>query len=1048
MTANTASRLLWAIAREGETYHRARFRTFTRLRAHDNSTADALPDGMARRFLSLKLGWQVLDFTDRDWTSLKGLKQSTIELDETYLNICLSYISVNAERVRNLMRIHDSCSDVMLGDNEEKIIGILGSIDTIDEQSIFIMKLQGYVKSTEDDSQFVDYIRNSKNSGWVRRRLLYPIVYHVVNTPTEDYIDTFLSYMLPQDDTGGVERAAVRHILRDDLDFEVSLAYRCYMALMAHPFDAFESLVNFAEMEFCSDGGMSDLTQRLVDYLATLFPGSRADRLLSQVRGWQRCDDGEWPSIGKLHELPGNLHDVIIRFTDCTASAPDESGLPTNEWKAICRMRWSRYPDPADFDLVSSFSRSWNFMEAGRLFAALMMSMYMVPRQPALSERRHLIRLHRFAGRTTPYLWAAPRGQWLMRKQMSAGGQWLGADLRAGIELDKQLNSEGRTWFQGVHWQLEKAERLGRVREWLSLVRKYFPIRPQYLTGIDWQWVDRVLPIARIAPFRQSPDGAYALLLRDIQEQQRDTTLLRTSIEPLRRNLSCSDFIDNLINEYGASSVAFVRFFLTPENIMLLSLAPNMTAALSERISALERCATEFKFSELLTEDQLRQEQQTLTSALMLMNVNANQFDIPWDSFKRDATNRQRDNFETHIALKLGNKTNAIINDHTVLYAHRFPNGQVKNFSLSSMWSTLAVVVLGTINAFMDHPTYGIEAILSTRFRHDTMRREFVFAFSELERSHIPGVVPAEQRELIGELSDALLAELDRWLFTHVQTIRPGFDRAFFDFSPEPEELNALVLSLRSAEAIDEVLEAVISWLTSRLEEQLAIARKDFVENLPTLFAAAVAKRASELQKETVSDPLIIGRVASAVSGAASRRVESLVEWFKMPGQGAQASLSFAEIAAAVEGRYERFVIDGRLTISTTESPETSAELGPDKVRFYFDLVSEVVQNAVKYSNKDKARVRLSPFKDGKTWGIVFSSSAARDQPKSIAISGNPYLSLSDALFREGNSGLEKIAALSASIVGQEITITARRGRAGFHLAVPLRVSDSPGAIH
>jgi len=173
-------------------------------------------------------------------------------------------------------------------------------------------------------------------------------------------------------------------------------------------------------------------------------------------------------------------------------------------------------------------------------------------------------------------------------------------------------------------------------------------------------------------------------------------------------------------------------------------------------------------------------------------------------------------------------------------------------------------------------------------------------------------------------------------------------------------------------------------------------------------------------------------------SGTIQRRADELVEWLKTADLSAQQSLSLAEVASAVSGRFEQQIEAKRLYFFGATCVEAQHTLPPDKVKLYFDLLSEVVQNAIARGGRERARLKMRPFRNGSHWGFTYSSFASRSEPFVRAVEGHPYLNLSDALFREGNSGLTKIAALAASILEEPVEIIAERRGASFHLSVPL----------
>lgn len=1030
------TRLLKSAAREGATLQSDRHRFLFRLMSRDEPL-DPLPENLTRRMLVLRDGWKVLDFRPRDWQQIGEIESLSDNISNNIVKLAVQYIRSNRDRVSRLVNASLIYSDCMIGRDQDDLSAVAGTIDVIDQQSVFMFKVQGIVHQFAHED-YIDYLRSKVNSGWVRTRLVGPMVYHVLNTPAEWYLDTFLSYMMPQDEGDGFERPTVRHILRDDLSFDRGLLYRSVIGMFCHPFDLLESFTNHFEIE-AAKGDLPEQSLDIIRTLSDLFPESRAARLRTYLEWRLKPNHLHNATTYGEGRLPPSVTALIRSFVDPESSSPAVDDLPTEHWQSLARMRWSRYPESTDFEVTTVFARAYNFLEAGRLFFALNTSMYMLPRAPDVVERGHLLRLHAAAGITTPYIWGAPRGEHLMAAQTSSDVKgWLGADLKAGALLAKRHDAADRTWFHSVHWELRKAEKSVHVRRWLEIIREHFPVLPQYLTGVDWRWIDKVLPLTRVTPFRTNADGPFALLLRDIEEDNRDPTLLRTAIEPLTLGGTCSDFVLRLLEEYRESAIAFVRHFLSADTIMLLELAPNMTAALSERISALETCVACFGFSELLSEDELRLEQQALTASLMLLSVNNNQFDVPWASFKRDAGDRQRENYRTHQTMRSANKTLALITENTSLYSHKFPNGRVVDYTLTNNTGAVSLFALGVVDAFYDHPSYGIEAILSTRFRHDTFRREFSAAFDGLAASHIPGVVPQEQTYIVNALADACLSGTDEWLSRRMQTIRPGYDEALFDFTPTPDELAGLVETISAAANLEEAIDAVIGWITLRLDSGLGKALHNFQSELRDRIPSTVERACEVVQSEYGADPAVLRSVSSAVLATYLRTADLLMEWFSRPAGDLQPSLTFEQIKQAVDGRFERPIMAGDLSVTLAPGALAACEIKPENVKLFFDLQTEVVRNAIKYSDTPKVRVRIRQYENPHQRGFLFSSRSGPGKPEEREIKGHKYKSLSDALFREGNSGLNKVAALAASIYENDVTIKAVRRKRSFHLFVPL----------
>lgn len=996
---------------------------------------------LSRKLLKIRAGWKVLDFCDRDWENIERLRSAPIDVARIYIQLGVNYIRENIGRVQRLSDVSRALTRVVTLGYDEEWVGILDRIDAIDTQSMFVLQINGAINIAKHDV-LVDYLKSKTNSPWVVSRFSYPFVYHAINVPTDDYMETFLSFVIPHAAKNGTERDVVRHLLRDDISFETSLMFRCYVGLLCHPYDMLQSFISHFEIELSRDGALSKESADLLHELSSIASDPRLSSLM-------RIVDGPAPKYidsADLHRdeleassLPAQIHNLLIAFFDSQSCASAAGEPPTREWEILCRMRWSRYPEVEDFDYITQFTRTWRFSDGGRFMHALLTSMYMLPRRDEIFETREVQRMFYAANCLTSYVYGSPRGDRFLRSHaLRATSSPDEIERSVSVALSVRAEAPDRTWFHAVHWKLRSARDEGQLKRWLRIARETFPVSPTFLTGVDWAWLERMIHAVRIAPFRATSDGPYALLLRDVEEHRRDSTVLRTAVEPQTTSRTCRQFVEWMIDEYGHWAAAFVKYLLTPENIMLLGLAPNMMAALSERIAALEYCAKAFDFTDLLTELQLRQEQQTLTSALMLLNVNASQFEIPWERFRRDVAERERDSFNGYSAMRRGDKTLSVITDHRTPYPHLFSNRQVVQYSILVSQTPLAIVIFGIIDLFIQHPSYGIEAILSTRFRHDTLRREFVSVLSALEASYMPGVVAQEQKRIIAAASSEVFDALGDWLQARVQTLRPGVDGALFDLTPSSDELNALLRRTIGLDALDEIVSVLIDWLGGRLEVQLDAARQSFRSEFLTEALSAVAKATAAVGADHDIDASVVARVTAAVNASVTRRTEELVDWFRAADPAAQQSLTLMEIKLAVEGRFERFVAADQLRITLSDCEDAMHQLPSDKVRFYFDLLSEIVQNAIKYGGVGKIRIRIYPIRAGKLWGFVYSSSASLNDPWSRTISGHKYMSLSDSLFREGNSGLDKIAALAASIVEADVEIAVIRRKRSFHLTIPI----------
>lgn len=416
-----------------------------------------------------------------------------------------------------------------------------------------------------------------------------------------------------------------------------------------------------------------------------------------------------------------------------------------------------------------------------------------------------------------------------------------------------------------AHWLLREPKRRFLIGQWLGIVKREIRVAPAFLTGIDWSWLDLVIKKARLRPFVGDPAGLYALLLFKIEERDRRSGALRTAIEPIVEGKSLPEVVDWLITEYGVEAIAFARFLLEVDDLLWLGLAPNRTAALAGRIYALERCIRQFRYTELLPETLFKQEWETLNSALLLLSVNAGQFEIPWSVFIRDVASKQHDLYTAAHSLEPVDFNAAALASSRVNLLYRFRNERVETYTYPHRLAPLIALILAVVEDFLAHPAFGLEMILSTRFRHDTMRREFAAVLASVADLRIGNVWGEGQREIIEEVEKSILATLDDWLDDRMQTVRPGKPKALFDVIPSPDEMVTLAEELDVSKGVDSVIGEIVGWVRERLERQLSTARKAFEAEVPARLQAQTLSERNRLIEERVLPVAAVEKVLGRV---------------------------------------------------------------------------------------------------------------------------------------------------------------------------------------
>lgn len=585
---------------------------------------------------------------------------------------------------------------------------------------------------------------------------------------------------------------------------------------------------------------------------------------------------------------------------------------------------------------------------------------------------------------------------------------------------------------------MREPKRKFQVASWLKIVRRDIRIAPAYLTGIDWTWLDLVIKKARLRPFMGDPDGLYALLLFKVEERDRRSGALRTAIEPIVEGRSLPEVVDWLVAEYGVEAIAFARYLLEVDDLLWLGLAPNRTAALAGRIYALERCIRQFNYTELLPETLFRQEWEALNSSLLLLSVNAGQFEIPWSVFVKDVAAKQHDLYTTAHSLEPSDETAAALASSRVNLLYRFRNERIESYTYPHRLAPLVALILAVVEDFLAHPAFGLEMILSTRFRHDTMRREFAAVLESVAELPIPSVWGEARREIIEEVEKPILAELDDWLDDRMQTARPGKPEALFDVIPSPDDMLALAEHLDVSKGVDNVIGEIVAWLRERLERQLPLARKAFETEVPERLARRSRAECARLLEDGELSAPAVEKVLGVVRTALDGKARELINWFRGEPEEARPPLTLGEVKSAADGLFEAYRERRGYRTQVTSPLSVDVQVPAEKVRPVFDLLREVIAAALDHTTPYAARVRMQPWSEGRMHGFLFSNRASCEPNfERVEVRGDPYQSLDDVIFREGDSGLSKIAALAATVVGQSVTVIAVRRSRSFHLFVP-----------
>lgn len=960
------------------------------------------------------------------------------QVELNYLRLACLYVLQNSERVNSWIELNARASALSFSSDGEEIKQLILALPAVDQQALASMKLYAALHSFSDD-MVREYLNRNLTSHWTQTRLLYPLVYYSINLPEPHVLHQMLDHVFPAKGTGPAEKMLTRFLLEPERPETATLALRCYVSLLSHPYDALEYIVTDLERRLATG---AEVPADYLDQFALLgaaFPRHKVAELVRLAAG-EKLVFADRPEhlFGFDFDHGSPELAALLSVLDAREEQPplDEAG--TALLKAVMHARWNRYPERSQFDELSAFHRRFAMLSSGALVRFISTSLFLFSREGPFTEALDLLRGSILTGVVTPFSVTGPGGRLSITSQklrVASTPSEMRQRIGAAFGADP-VKRPDRVWIKAANWDLLPLQEAGKVREWLQAARERFPIwvQPRYLSGLDWHWLSQVIGSIGMRPLMGSSDGIYILFMRQLEEFRRESVPLRLAIEPIARaRKQISEFVEWLFAELGENSGAFVRYFLSADTILKLRLADNYVAAISFRLALLETCVRQFGFQPgILEEQDLAREQEALTGMLCRMSVGARQFELNWSALKEDALLRNRDTYSAYETVKDAISTDSVSNTKRTS-TFQFSNGGTADYEARNREWPLVLVIAGIIDAFLTHPTSGIEAILSVRIRHDALRREFASALQQVASGAVAGVGKTKSRELVNRLSVGVYREVQRWIDLHVHTSRKDKPSAFFDFIPSRKEMTELVEG-----AIDlplpDIIDSIFEWVKPRLADQLERARDSLVTDL----GRALERRVGSMHTELVQsgeDEDEVRRVSHAVGAALARRCTELQEWFRIPEHDREHSLTVAEVLNAVGQRFRMDAVAGQLRLQAPSEPLGTKEVAPAHVRQLYDLLSETVQNALKHSQLGKNYVRLTLR--GSANCVVVSNARKESDPVEEVIEGYPYATLHDSLFGEGNTGLKKIAYIAASIANSPVSLSVRASRRYFHLLLP-----------
>jgi len=329
--------------------------------------------------LSVESNWTALKFNKADWPLLAKLQlvDSGSATEQNLIYLASLYAVTNLKRCADLARVDQQASQLVLDSQSEKIEALLADCDKIDQQSLFAFRLFAAANATVH-SYIAQHFGEEAHASWVRQRFVYPLIYFTINRPSPEQLYTDLSSIFPWLETEPQERKLVRYLLRHDFDHSDSLSFKCYVALLSHPYDAMEMLTHHFEDAIAERRRLTPAERGALEALAGVNVNRRLSRLWSVVSGDAvKVEHGSAIDFG--FDLIPDDHSFFSSFFDLNAhnAVPGRSKL----LGALGRLRWSHYPQRPDFEAVVGLSGQYAFMSLGRILDVALVSIYMVSRR-------------------------------------------------------------------------------------------------------------------------------------------------------------------------------------------------------------------------------------------------------------------------------------------------------------------------------------------------------------------------------------------------------------------------------------------------------------------------------------------------------------------------------------------------------------------------------------------------------------------------------------------------------------------------------------------
>ncbi len=980
--------------------------------------------------------WIACAYDRRDWSELSRLAStSDLTVQRNVVHLLEQHIVRNLDAVSRLDAISTSVSVALLSEPEAAITKLVWSVKKEDRQSLFFWRLLAGAFHNNSSEMFRQ-LRAQMKTDWLVQRFLYPFTFQGINISAEQIIPFTLQYVL-----SGQEMPWELKIIEYAAGFRQNLLGNevafFWAALLMHPFDAIEIVSDCLDVCVANNNRLPQAFDESFERIALTTGNRRLNNSYARYQG-KAFKFVEQLSPSNI-DLP--LPDESKRFLiDCVSTElmptrPKESRFLSN----LSSIRLDKYPNQSDYEAIVLSARLWKFLEGGRFLHGYASTLFMFPRTTWDYECLDFLNLADFFGEANPFIVMSPGVATSNRKGELFAPSWSEIEIRIEQLVRPIDDISDRTWIKDFLFDVSLNQQQGQVQKWLNKIEKYSPIKRNYVCGADWAWLDQVLRIQKVHPFRGNLKAAYVFLLRNVENGDPDHAVVKSILRPILAEGDLESFIVICNEAYKDRSAAFFYYFLTPENLLLTGLAFSEIDALAGRIHALQTCIKRFKFCEIVTEEVYLDELRLLTAAIAYKRLTPSKFEVPWDSFAAEQMIRTTDFYE--VGLKLAQSIDEglyLLGDAMTENTVSFPNRVVRIYTLKNHeWAT-AYLPLEIIKNFMQDPGYGLEAILGTRIRHNELEHEFAQDIDKVSAASIPGVLKSVSKEIFAEFRNDIRARVTRWNESYIQTPRSERPDGVFQLVPSQEELENLVFELKALTSHRSMVEKTISWIQDKLRTAAERAQSLVKEDLSPAISDGISSSRAHLESQETYRRSDVERIAAITSAETSHTLNRISHWFSWPDDEVVESLSVAEICGASSGRFEREISHGKLRVQVSDRLK-DIHVARESVRLVFDVLCEIFFNVLRHSHVLCPSIRVGILEiDGVSHLRVSNLCELKQETSAVKVNGKRFESEIDHVMNVGGSGHKRIAgSLSTAVKKNEELLAVRRPRS-FHLLFSL----------